>query len=68
MYMGDDFRNPGKIEFVRRIPGGTKSALIALTVEKGADGFYHVCSAYLISQSDVDKKRDKKILKHVKKS
>lgn len=69
MYMGDDFKNPGKIEFVRFIPGtGGKSALIAITVEKNdKDGFYHVCSSYLITQSEVDRKRDKGILKHVKK-
>lgn len=67
MYMGDDFRNPDKIEFVRRIPGEDKPALVALTVEKGDDGYYHVCSSYLISQSDADKKRAKGILKNVRK-
>lgn len=67
MYMGDDFKNPGKIEFVRRIPGISKSALVALTVEKNEDGYYHVCSSYLITQSEVDKKRQKGILKNVKK-
>ncbi len=67
-YLGDDFRNSGKIELVGRIstvPG--KAALIALTVEKDeTDGFYHVCSSYLITQSELDKKRDKGILKIVK--
>lgn len=67
-YLGDDFRNSGKIELVGRIstaPG--KAALIALTVEKDeTDGFYHICSSYLITQSELDKKRDKGILKIVK--
>lgn len=68
MYMGDDFKNPGKIEFVRMIPGTGKSALIAITIQMNDDdGYYHVCSSYLITQSEVDKKRDKGILKHVKK-
>jgi|TARA_R100000501_G_C2610462_1_gene105199 hypothetical protein len=68
LYIGDDHRNPGKIEFVRAIPGTGKSALIAVTVEKDeSDGYYHVCSSYLITQSEVDKKRHKGILKHAKK-
>lgn len=66
-YMGDDFRNPGRIEFVSRIRGVEGAALIALTVEKNErDGFYHVCSSYLITQSELDKKRDKGILRIVK--
>jgi hypothetical protein len=42
LYMGDDFKNPGKIELVRFIPGTSgKAALIAITVEKNDnDGYY----------------------------
>lgn len=66
-YMGDDFKNPGRIEIVSRIPGVDGAALVALTVEKNErDGFYHVCSSYLITQSELDKKRDKGVLKVVK--
>ena len=69
MYMGDDFRNPGKIEFVSRVAGLKGAVLIALTVEKNErDGFYHVCSSYLISQSELDRKRGKGILQIVKAS
>lgn len=68
MYIGDDLRNPGKIELVRMIPNtGGKSALIAVTVEPDADGIYNICSSYLITQSEVDKKRGKHILKNVAK-
>jgi hypothetical protein len=67
-YVGDDYRNPGKIELVRMIPGtGGKSALIAVTVEQDENGLYNVCSSYLITQSEVDKKRSKGILKNVMK-
>ena len=66
-YLGDDHRNPGKIEVVGRIPGVAGAALIALTIEKNEiDGYYHVCSSYFITQSELDKKRDKGILKVVK--
>ena len=69
LYMGDDFRNPGKIEFVGRIPGLSGGALIALTVDRNeTDGYYHVCSAYMISQADLDRKRDKNVLKVVRHS
>lgn len=65
-YVGDDFRNPGKIELVRMIPNtDNRFALVAVTVERDAAGVYHVCSSYLISQSEVDKKRSKGILKNV---
>lgn len=67
MYVGDDFNNVGKIELVRMIPySGGQSALIALTVEMDDKGFYNICSSYLITQSEVDKKRNKGILKNVK--
>ena len=67
MYVGDDFNNAGKIELVRMIPhSGGRSALIAVTVERDNKGFYNICSSYLITQSEVDKKRSKGILKNVK--
>lgn len=67
MYVGDDFNNAGKIELVRKIPNSDgQSALIAVTVEKDDKGFYNICSSYLITQSEVDKKRSKGILKNAK--
>ena len=66
-YLGDDFRNPGKLEIVSRIPGVSGAALIALTIKQNEnDGYYHICSCYIISQSELDKKRAKRILKIVK--
>jgi hypothetical protein len=66
-YLGDDFRNPGKIELVGRIAGVSGAALVALTIQKDEnDGYYHVCSSYLITQSELDKKRAKGILRVVK--
>jgi hypothetical protein len=66
MYMGDDLRNPGKIEFVSKIRGHSGGALVAIAVEKNTDGYYHICSAYLISDSEFDKKKSKRILKFVR--
>jgi hypothetical protein len=65
---GIDTRNPGKIELVRMIPGADgKSALVAVTVVKDGKGEYNICSSYLITQSEVDKKRAKGVLWNVKK-
>lgn len=67
LYIGDDHRNPGKIEIVGRIPGHDGAALVALTVEKDErDGCYQVCSTYFINQSELDRKRHKGILRSVK--
>lgn len=67
LYMGDDHRNPDKIEFVGRIAGHEGAALVALTIALSErDGHYHVCSMYMISQSELDKKRSAGILRNVK--
>lgn len=64
LYMGDDLKNPGKIELVGKIAGRSGAALVALTIALDeADGYYHVCSMYMITQSELDKKREKKVLK-----
>lgn len=65
-YVGDDIKNDGKIEVIRRIPvRGNVSLLIAIVVSIGSDGFYHVASMYEISQRDIDKRRQAGILKTV---
>ncbi|MCC6517802.1 MAG: hypothetical protein WAT35_05685 [Tabrizicola sp.] len=67
LYMGDDLRNPGKIELVGRIAGRSGAALVALSIAMSeADGYYHVCSMYMITQSELDTKREKGILKIAK--
>lgn len=64
LYMGDDLRNPDKIELVGKIAGRSGAALVAITIVMSeADGYYHVCSMYMITQSELDKKRSKGILK-----
>lgn len=63
LYIGDDHRNPGKIEFVTPLPARDRFILISVTIEKNSgENNYHVCSAFLISQSKTDKRRNEKIL------
>ncbi len=64
LYLGDDLRNPGKIELIGRIRGHVGGALVSLTIEKNKqDDCYHVCSIYMISQAELDKKISKRIVK-----
>lgn len=57
-YMGDDFKNSGKIELIRRVPGPT-GLLVALVIEPDEDGRYHVASFYTVTQSRIDQRRQK---------
>jgi hypothetical protein len=64
VYIGDDLRNGGKIELVRRM--STKEGLlVALTIAQDENRRYHVCSMYPISQSTIDKRRAKGFLRIV---
>lgn len=66
LYVGDDHRNPGKIEIVGRIPGQHGGALVAIELEDfDHNGTYNICSMYLITQRKIDKKREDKILKNL---
>ena len=45
-YLGDDFNNCGKIEFVAKIPALAEHVLVAVVIERDAAGRYHVASFY----------------------
>jgi hypothetical protein len=53
LYLGDDFRNPGKIELISRIPSLGSALLVALMIERDALGQYHVASFFPISNEKV---------------
>jgi len=42
-YLGDEFKNPGKIELIRRAPGG-KGPLVAIVIEPDEEGRYRVAN------------------------
>lgn len=56
-YLGDDFKNPGKIELVARIPAMGSGLLVALVIEPDADGRYQVASMYPISARKIENRR-----------
>lgn len=65
LYLGDDFKNAGKIEFIGRLPGWNEALLIAVEMERDAHGNYNVATFYPISQAKVNSRREKGFLKSV---
>ena len=59
LYIGDDLKNPGKIELIARISALGHALLVAVSVERTEDGRYHVCSLYPISDRKVQSRREK---------
>ena len=68
LYMGDDFKNPGNIEFVGRIPAVGESILIAICIEPDDQGRYNVCSIYPIAEATVQARLKKNRLSISKKA
>ncbi len=67
MYLGDDFKNPGKIELVSHVAALGNALLVAVEVTIDHDGHYNVTSFYPISQKKIDNRREKGRLVIVKK-
>ena len=57
LYVGDDFKNPGRLEVVGRIIAVGGPVLIGLTCNKDKDGFYRVVTFYRISEKKVENRR-----------
>lgn len=62
LYLGDDFRNEGKIELVGRPLGLGTPLLVAVELTKDDDGRYSVTSFYPISEQKVQNRREKRHL------
>jgi len=56
-FLGDDFKNPGNIELVARVPALGGGLLVALTIEPDGQGRYNVCSFYPISGAKIENRR-----------
>ncbi|QCK87240.1 hypothetical protein E8L99_16490 [Phreatobacter aquaticus] len=68
LYIGDDWKNGGKIEFIGKIPvpDGTSHVLVAISIEPDDHGNYHIASAYRIAEQTVMKRREKMHLRSPK--
>lgn len=63
LYLGDDHKNPDKIEFIGRPPGLGQAVLVAVELILDGDGCYNVCSFYPILERKVEKRKAKGFLK-----
>ncbi len=59
LYLGDDFKNPGKIEFVGRAVVLGVNILVAVNLTATEGGDYHVTSFYPLSDKKVNDRREK---------
>lgn len=66
LYLGDDARNPDKIEFISRLPGQPGGLLVAVEICRDRNGKYNDCSIYTIKQSQIEARRLKGYLKPCK--
>jgi hypothetical protein len=63
-YIGQDPQHGRNFIIVKRVQGGgAKPMLVAICLEPNEFGNYNICSAYLIDQQDVDRRREKGYLK-----
>lgn len=62
LYLGDDFRNHGKIELVGRPAGLGTPLLVAVELTRDGDGRYSVTSFYPIDERKVANRREKRHL------
>ena len=63
LYIGDDFKNKGKIELIGRAITDRFTILIAVKIEPETNGHYHVVSFYPIAERKVENRRAKGYLK-----
>lgn len=63
LYIGDDFRNPGKIEIIGRVVAVSDFILVAVDVEQLEGGRYRVSSFYTLPDDKVQGRRAKGYLK-----
>ncbi|WP_112663052.1 PBECR2 nuclease fold domain-containing protein [Microvirga flavescens] len=63
LYVGDDFRNEGKIEIIGGAILPESFLLVAISIETDLDGRYRIASFYPISRKKAQSRREKGYLK-----
>lgn len=67
LYIGDDHRNPDKIELIAKVGAVDAFVLVAVCIEPDKDGDYYVSSFYPIDQEKINQRRHKGFLQIAKK-
>ena len=66
LYIGDDFRNPNKIEMISRVPAINSAILVAVNIERDTRGDYNVVSFYPVDERKLGSRLDRGFLKIAK--
>ena len=66
LYIGDDFRNPNKIEMISRVPAINSVILVAVNIERDTRGDYNVVSFYPVDERKLGSRLDRGFLKIAK--
>ena len=66
LYIGDDFKNPGKIEMISRVPAIGSAILVAVNIERDKRGDYNVVSFYPVDERKLGSRLDRGFLKIAK--
>ena len=67
LWIGDDFKNEGKIELVGRVAAIGGPLLVAVKIAVNANGCYEVASFYPVAETTVESRRAKGYLRLAKK-
>ena len=67
LYVGDDFKNPGCIEVISRIPTIGSGLLVAVSIEQNDKGQYEIRSFYPVSDGKIQNRLTKGYLKRTQK-
>jgi hypothetical protein len=63
LYIGDDHKNPGRIELISRAAAANAMVLVAIKLEPDEAGRYHILSFYTMKAEKIENRRQKGFLK-----
>lgn len=66
LYIGDDFKNPDKIEMISRVPAIGTAILVAVNIVRDKRGEYNVASFYPVDERKLGARLEKGFLKIAK--
>ena len=66
LFVGDDCKNPGKIELIGRVASIKTAILVAINLERNERGEYEVASFYPVAEGKIEKRQAKGYLKRLR--
>jgi phage-Barnase-EndoU-ColicinE5/D-RelE like nuclease3 len=63
LYIGDDLRNPGKIELIGKVQNYENFVLVSVVLQRNDSGQYNVASFYPVARTKIEERRQKGYLR-----